>query len=305
MKTYTVLILAVALVLLTSILCVWFVPSIQTFMAGNTMWNGMRDFIRDTEAQTIDQVSQLPETPENATMVMIPYMEYTGEELGQLQSFVERGGKILLMDDYGFGNTILEYLNIKTGFWQLPLLDPLFCYRQQWLPKVVDFSPVIDNQGSNMVVVLNHAVALSDVPQDDVIAWSSPTSFLDMNSDGIFDIDEPKGPFPIAASVTFGKGQIILVSDPSLVINSMVNRNNNSAFMRALVELGGQRGEFIIDLSHLSKTPLDVSKSSISTVRDILSAPYPLLAIIATIFISVTIVMLKAGGPIGRQSKNF
>ena len=69
MRVSSVLLPVVAIVLVISLLCVWFYPSVQDFMAGNTMWNGIRDFCAEFGAAGIDSLEELPEPAEGAAGV--------------------------------------------------------------------------------------------------------------------------------------------------------------------------------------------------------------------------------------------
>ena len=80
-----------------------------------------------------------------------------------------------MMDDYGYGNSVLAFLGVGVRFTNEPLLDPLFCHKNQWLPKIVDFAPEVDESGIG-VIVLNHATSLTSLEQGEIIAWSSSTS---------------------------------------------------------------------------------------------------------------------------------
>ena len=44
MRVSSVLFAVVVLIIVISLLSIWFYPSIQDFMASNTMWNGIRNF---------------------------------------------------------------------------------------------------------------------------------------------------------------------------------------------------------------------------------------------------------------------
>ncbi|GAI81740.1 unnamed protein product, partial [marine sediment metagenome] len=121
------------------------------------------------------------------------------------------------------------------------------------------------------------------------------TSFLDINENESWDEGEPKGPLPVATEIRFGKGTLVLASDPSIMTNSMVGRDDNYNFMKYLTSPNGERVGVLIDNSHLTKTPLDVSKTRLTGVREILSTPYPLLGIVALIFVVVSRYTLKKG----------
>jgi len=296
-STRSVVVIALALVLAVSALCVWLVPSLQDFMAGNAMWNGVRTFLKDFQAEQVASLASLPADPRGNVLVTIPYLDYTPEELVKIKDFLDGGGTVLLADDFGYGNHVLEYLGVSPQFSGQPLLDQLFCYKNQWMPKVTEFS----SPQSFQVVVLNHASALQNVDSASVLAWSSTTSYLDPNRSEVWNEDEPKGPMPVAASLSYGQGTLVLASDPSLMINSMINYEGNQAFVTYLLGQGGDYNKVCLDLSHLSAEPLDYSKAGLSRVKEVLGTPYPLLALMAVVFLAVVRWMLQTGGSIERQ----
>ena len=294
MRVSNVLFTVVVLILVISLLCIWFYPSVQDFMASNTMWNGVRTFSDEFSAANIDSLDNLPDLPEKTALVAIPYREYGDEELLRMKRFVNDGGTLLLMDDYGYGNSILTYLGVGVRFTNKPLLDSLFYYKNQSIPRITDFTPKVKESGIE-VIMLNHATTLTNVVESDVIAWSSSASFLDVNENGVLDQGEPKGPFAVAAEFRLGKGTLALVSDPSIIINTMVGRDNNYDFIRYLTSHKGEQKEIMVDHSHLTEAPLDVSRTRLIDTREVLSSPYALLGITAMIFVTVSRYTLKKG----------
>lgn len=298
MRTGSVLLAVSAIIVVISLISIWFYPSIQDFAASNRMWNGLKNFMREFGATTIDSLASLPEAPEKTQLITIPYLDYTAQDLEQLRHFVEEGGNLMLMDDYGYGNRFLEYLGVTVRFSGKPLLDPLFCYRNQWMPRVTDFGPEVNNTEVK-AVMLDHATSIMDAASVEAIAWSSSTSFLDLNDNGSWEEGEPKGPFPVAAEFRFGKGRVDLVSDPSIMINSVYGRDDNYQFMKYLISRHAGVEKTLIDNSHLTKAPLDVSKSRLSEVRQALSTPYAVLGILVLIFIAVSGYTLRKGETVG------
>ena len=294
MKVSSTLVIVVVLISVISLLCIWFFPSIQDFMASNAMWNGIRHFCREFNTDNIESLGELPTTPEETTLVVIPYLQYTNEELSMIKRFVNEGGSILLMDDYGYGNSVLAYLGLSIRFTNKPLLDPLFCHKNQQLPKIVELASEV-KQGGIDTIVFNHATTLTSVAQTEIIAWSSTTSFLDTNENESWDESEPKGPFPVAARLHCGKGTVTIVSDPSIMINSMAGRDDNYGFIRYLIINKDIQERILVDSSHLVKAPLDVSKTRLASLRQTLSTPYPLLGLVAIIFVVVSKYTLKTG----------
>ncbi len=298
MRVSSVLFAVVVLILVISLLCIWFYPSVQNFMASNTMWNGIRGFSSEFSADNIESLDDLPDLPEKVVLVAIPYLEYSDDELARMQGFVDDGGTLLLMDDYGYGNAVLAYLGVGVRFTNKPLLDPLFCFKNQWMPRITDFASEVKESGID-VIMLNHATTLTGAIESEAIAWSSSASFLDINENGSWDNDEPKGPFVVAVEFRLGKGTLALVSDPSTIINAMVGKDDNHDFIRYLTHRKGEQKSILVDHSHLTKTPLDASKTRLTDTREVLSSPYALLGMIAMIFVVVSRYTLKKGETIG------
>ncbi|MBN2238621.1 MAG: hypothetical protein JW712_02515 [Dehalococcoidales bacterium] len=297
MKTSNAFTITILTTIVVSLLCIWFYPSVQDFMAGNTMWNGIDDFSDEFEAENIDTLEGLPDSSEGSVLVAIPYIEYTQSALEFLERFVNNGGTLLLMDDYGYGNQVLGFLGLTMRFSSEPLLDPLFCYKNQWMPKITDFNEDIASENITLVL-LNHATTLTDI-DGTILAYSSATSFLDRNEDGKKNGNESEGPFIIAAEKSYGKGTVIAVSDPSVLISSMIDRDDNYRFIQYLLSRNGVQGNVIIDRSHLSKTPLDNSKIRLFDVREFVSNPYALTGVIALIFVVISRYTIRKGEAIG------
>jgi hypothetical protein len=217
-----------------------------------------------------------------------------------LKTFLGNGGTLVIMDDYGYGNSILEYLNVDCRFSGAPLLDPLFCYKNQWFPKITDFAPSVNKNIKE--VVLNHATALINTGKVDLLAWSSSSSFLDQNGNELLNKGELQGPLPVAARQQIGKGSIILVSDPSILINSMLGQGDNARFLNNLIGKDVNTGQILLDTSHLVKKPMDFTKTKLVQIKSVLSQPYVVLAVILILFLLTSFYMLKIGGSVGRKS---
>lgn len=298
MRISSLLIIVVLLVAAISVLSLWLQPSIQDFMEANNLWNGIRIFNHDFGVRQLDSLQDLPEKPGKYVLLTLPYQDYNTEDLTRLKQFVENGGTLLLMDDFGYSNSILQYLGVNVRFDHNIMLDPFFCYRNPNLPRITDFTSGASDSGMKLLV-LNHATVLSGVESYQVLAWSSDLSFLDMDIDGTWNAEEPKGPFAVAAEIRYGKGYLELVSDPSVLINTMVNRSDNYRFMSYLINRNGKPDAVLLDRSHLSKTPLDVAKIKLNEILMILSNPYATIGIVAVVFALVIGYSYKRGVTVG------
>ncbi|MDD4877026.1 MAG: DUF4350 domain-containing protein [Dehalococcoidales bacterium] len=286
MRLSSTLLLVVVLITAVSLVCIWFYPSFQDFMETNTAWNGIRTFDNESNVAVISSLDMVPGSPDKSVLIVIPGIDYSDQELAILKQFINDGGTMLLMDDFGYGNTVLKYLGVNARFSGKPLLDPLFCYQNQSMPRITDFVEQVKERDIS-VITLNHATTLNNVITDQVIAWSSTSSFLDINDNGAWEQGESQGPLVVAAKLTMGEGNLKLVSDSSIIINNMLSRDNNKEFIQYLTQEKGEINNILVDSSHLVKAPLDTAKERIMSLQVALSNPYALLGIIAVIFATV------------------
>lgn len=279
------MIFSIALVIILLIV-VWFFPSNDDFRVENPFWNGSKNVSSTFQASPLATLSGLPSSPEGSTLILIPYLDFTTAELEELYTFVAQGGTLVLADDYGFGNQILEYLGLKARFSGQALLDPLFNYKNKWFPRIshLTTSSITSNTES---LILNHATSLTDVETDDVLAFSSSFSFLDLNANQVWDEDEPTGPLPVISHDSLGSGQLILISDPSIFINSMVTMEGNYDFVQNIAAITTSR--LLIDQSHLPPSNLDQTKNLLANIRGFLGTPVGTLGLV---IVALTIMLM-------------
>ncbi|MEM2240348.1 MAG: DUF4350 domain-containing protein [Candidatus Bathyarchaeia archaeon] len=262
--------------LLIAAMLIWFYPSTGDFRCDNPFWNGYLNLAEVLRAETITDMTRLTSASKSVALILVPYTPLEDSELASIEGFVRKGGVLIIMDDYGYGNTVLEKLNVGIRFTGKPILDPLFNYKSPTLPKCIKFSEKIEGVES---IVLNHGSTLNVSGGAEVLAWSSSFSFLDLDGDSDWDPGEPHGPFPVAARVRLGGGWLIAVSDPSIAINSMLSMDDNMSFIRKVLELHGVV-EVLIDQSHIPMSRLDEAKEVLQTIYSYASSPVGAIAIL-------------------------
>ena len=278
-------ILTIALIIILAI-AIWFFPPDDDFRTGNPFWNGTKEISANYPISPLKSLSNLPSLPLGSTLILIPYLQSTPAELEALNSFVTRGGTLILADDYGYGNQILEYLGLKTRFSGQPLLDPLANYKNKWFPQIshIKSSPFTSDIDK---LVFNHATCLTNVEAANVLAQSSLFSFLDLNGDQTWQESEPTGSLPVISLHNLGSGQIILVADPSLFINSMETMEGNDGFLQNIAAITAS--ELLIDQSHLPPSNLHQTKNLLAQIRDSLTSP---LGTLGLVMLALTITLM-------------
>jgi len=218
---------------------VYATPSLDDFSLENPYWNGL-SWLRDlgvVEASHGYEALTEPGLNPMGVVVLIigPDKPYSLEEASTLRAFMEKGGLLVLMDDFGSGNTLLQALGVEARFNGAVLRDPLFKDRDSRLAKAVEFK--VSQYTRNLTALqLNHATYIDVDGGFKGLAYTSPFSYVDLNGNGARDEGESYGPFPVVAEASYGLGGLILVSDSSLFINSMRTRESNLLFFQNLVE---------------------------------------------------------------------
>lgn len=264
-----------------SIIAIWFYPSHADFRPANPDWNGLSEVAGEWRVTRLDSLTLLPAGPRGTALVVIPYRPVSQVDVARINRYLTDGGVVVLLDDFGFANQVLGGLGLRVRFAGPPLLDPLFKYKNRWLPKITDVA--ILPPGST--VILNHATALSETSGMAVAARSSAYAFLDLNNNGVADPREPRGPFVTAAWTKVGGGVLFVASDPSFLINGMIGLGDNRQFARQILRFAGERPRVLLDEVHLPSETLDQARTMLRAIRAAVASP---VGVLAAAFIAVT-----------------
>lgn len=246
----------------------------------------MKEMGYDTESvlSTPSLLDTLSKGEIRSRMLVIIGVErpYAQEEVNKIESFVVQGGVLLLADDFGHGNTILENMEENNGeaFYNGHLWDINFEKNPKFVEVVAN--PVKDFYFSG-TLMLNEPTALSLPPNYNVVAQSTQCSWVDINDNEVIDGgEEGYDSYPVAAFTTYGKGHIALFSDPSAFINDMIVKEDNLAFIRALTGYLLPEGTVVFDESaHLVEDDGSMLVKNFYLSLVWLTSDYVLIAILA------------------------
>ncbi|MEM3403470.1 MAG: DUF4350 domain-containing protein [Nitrososphaeria archaeon] len=266
MRPYTK---AVTVAIIVSLLAVaalsMLIPPSEDFMPDNPYWNGFSTLV-ETVNITFTQTPATALDPEAAVLAIIsPNKNITRDHIELVRGFAEEGGTILLMDETGAINPILDDLNTGLRVEGHIMVDPVFYYGSWRLPKIMDIKPTTETENVEAIAtdIPSTLKMLEQVPKTKIIAYSSTFTFQDLEEDLKPSQEEPIGPFPFAAVVSYGKGKIIVFSDSSLFINGVIEKGDNLQLLKNIVE----ERTLVVDTSLWQP-------STHSTVRDIVLATY-------------------------------
>ncbi|UPV98956.1 DUF4350 domain-containing protein [Halorussus gelatinilyticus] len=203
-----------------------------------------------TIARETTAYGQTPPT-ETIGVILSPDQPYTAQERQRLYSFVQNGGTLIVAGDYGsHANRLLASLNTEARLDGQPLRDEQSNYRSPAMPVVNNITnrSALKNVSA---VTLNHGTAVNP-NNSSVLLTTSVYAYLDTNQNETLDSNEAVGSYPVVTSEQIGDGTVVVVGDPSLFINTMLDQSDNRAFARALFT---SHQHVILDYSHTSSLP--------------------------------------------------
>jgi hypothetical protein len=257
-REYPRALLATFTVVLLVVLVVGASVSTVSFGLYNARWNGassleaqadrvgtQAEIIRETDAYGTTAAS------ETVAIVLSPNEAYTEAEAAAIRRFVRRGGTLVVAEDVReHSNRLLAAIGASARLNGTLLLDKQFNWRAPALPIATNVSnhSLVANVSQ---LTLNHGTAIRPNGAT-VLVSSSEYGFLDTNNNGDIDPDEQLGTYPVATVESIGQGRVVVVSDPSIAINAMLEREGNQAFVQSLLA-GHER--VLLDYSHAADFP--------------------------------------------------
>ncbi|NJE11139.1 DUF4350 domain-containing protein [Thermococcus sp. MAR1] len=213
----------------------------------NTNWNGLSSFGKllystgEITPLLAPYDSSGLENFKGTLVVVGPNLDFSGGEIDSLRRFLENGNTLLLADDFGTGNQVLEGLGLRVRFSKVPLISLTYSKNSDF-PLTVDIRDA-ELAGGVMRLVMSRPSAVLNAGNSTVLVYSSNASML----------GKEYGAFPLVVEVPYGKGRIILVSDPDIFTNSLFRENE--AFLRNLVSSLPEKTFYIDEAHHADFNP--------------------------------------------------
>ncbi|MFP4050577.1 MAG: DUF4350 domain-containing protein [Thermoplasmata archaeon] len=237
------------------------------FSVYNPGWNGCSDLavrtnqvgkftpnleLESGESMDVTQkeLTQYSLSANGSSLVILgPKQNFTESETEYIDSFMKKGGIVVLSDDFGSGNSLLNGLNTSSRFIGDPVLDLSF-------EKKPDFGVAYNVRDSDITqnvsyVLLNKPTGI--VPGRNAKSYmnSSEASWIDRNNNGMNDPGEERRHIPLLTMEEYGEGKLILVSDPSIFINSMREELDNRILTNNILDYASSgRNNIVFDESH-------------------------------------------------------
>jgi hypothetical protein len=231
-------------------------PITETHYPLNDGWNGCSQIYAMTPRPQLLYSYQTPLPIATALITIIgPTIPFQSSETAELRSFLQNGGTVLLADDFGTGNGLLQDLNVSARFSGQALADLYFYSKTSSFPLISDLVP--DPLSRNITaLMLDHPTYIEILNPSlvKVVALSSPFSFVDLQNNGILSPNETTQAYPVIATTHIGTGLLVLVANSNMFDNELIELFNNQLFFRNLLRIAS--GTTVFDLAHLKSAPL-------------------------------------------------
>ncbi|MGA7799064.1 MAG: DUF4350 domain-containing protein [Methanoregula sp.] len=217
------------------------------FSRYNTNWNGTSQFFSDLNrhhtVMILDRTQLAPYQNNALLLIIAPERSPTGAEITAYQAFLDRGNTIVLADDFGTGGEILRRIGSRITIpgGNLSSID-----REYADPYTIVVYPdgnasPVENCGA---LIMDRAAPLDG---GQPLMMTSILSWVDTNGDRRIDANEEMGQFPVISAEEISRGRIVVISDPSIFINSMQDFGGTWGNQCLINNLVNYQGTVLID----------------------------------------------------------
>ena len=211
----------------------------------NTEWNGLSSFgkllYKSGEiTPVLVPYDSLGLGKMNGTLIVVgPDVDFSQREIEQVRAFLEGGGTLILADDFGTGNELLAGLGLPQRFSKKPVTGLTYLKNYEF-PVTREITDDALSTGVNYLMMSRPAVILN---AQNPAVYTSNASML----------NGEYGAFPLLDVVSYGKGRVILISDPDIFTNALFPQNE--PFLRNLIGSLPEKTFYIDEAHHADFNP--------------------------------------------------
>lgn len=211
----------------------------------------------DDDGGAEGETEGLPTGPPEArtgVFVLGPSVPANEDEAAKLWSVMNASGTVIVADDTGQANALLRELPTTTRIDNATLIDVAY-QRQPLFPVLftVTQHPLTEDVDS---VVANVAGAVRADANATRLVASSTSSWLDHDDNGTPSEGDERGPHTVMSIEPIGQGELVVLSDPSLVTNAMLGEADNAQLAANLADhVTRNEGQVYWDEGHRTYRP--------------------------------------------------
>ncbi|WP_298665825.1 DUF4350 domain-containing protein [uncultured Methanofollis sp.] len=230
-----ILLATTALLVLVLVAGVHLSTSYDQYSRYNVQWNGTSSFfsvLEEVGAHEISDPADLSNYADATLLIIAPAGPPQPVQVAAWREFLARNNTIILCDDFGTGDAMLRALGATIWIHPYPVVS---VDRDYSTPAAVAAHPVENTSLLQNVstVILDRPAALEG---GDTLLRTSLLSWVDTNRNATLDGSEEMGRFTVSAREQIGGGEVIVVGDPGIFLNSMMGiGKGNKQFIDTLL----------------------------------------------------------------------
>lgn len=264
-------VVVVALVVAASTSSVAFSPYNGNWEGGSRLQAAAGDAGADTDVIVDTDEYRTLSPAGTLSVVLSPQRPYTRAETGAVEQFVRDGGTLLVAEDFGrHTNPLLAGIGARSRIDGRLLVDEKSYYNSPTLPVTRPDTSVALLDGVDSFT-MNHGTVIVPNGAQPLIESSELAT---LRSDGGAVVSDTIGPYPLVTVEPLGRGTVIVVSDSSALINVMLDRPGNAAFVDNLFS---RHAVVVLDYSHSGNVP------PLSQAREVLESTPLLRAVVVVV----------------------
>jgi hypothetical protein len=249
MRTGTKIILGAAVLALVLIAGKFFLSEVS-FSPANPSWDGA-SCVMTGATRPLYSFDGLPPGDGRSTLLIVgPTVNYTPADASRVGAFLQQGGRVVVMDDFGTANDLLRNISAPITIQPTALCQDLEYYKKPSFPIVhgIGNSSLTANVGQ---LVFNHPAPLQVTGDAEVLARTTIMGWLDVDGQGSVSGNEQFSSYPLVARAAYGSGELFVAGDADLAINAMQGQGDDGVLIGNIL----QSGTVYLDVGHGQQVP--------------------------------------------------
>jgi hypothetical protein len=249
MKTWTRILLGAALLALLLIGGRFFLSDVS-FSPANPYWDGASG-VMTADTRPLYSFDGLPPGDGRSTLLIVgPTANYTPSDASRVRAFLQQGGRVVVMDDFGTANDLLRSIGSPIAIEHTALSQDLAYYKKPSFPVIsrIENSSLTANVSQ---LVFNHPAPLQITGEAEVLARTTVMGWLDVEDIGRVNRNETFGSYPLIARADYGSGELFVAGDADLAINAMQDKGDDGVLMGNIL----RSGTVYLDVAHGQQVP--------------------------------------------------
>ncbi|MDO5845180.1 MAG: DUF4350 domain-containing protein [Methanocorpusculum sp.] len=210
---------AILLIIAAAAVIFQFAGTDSEFSRYNTEWNGTSNFFSGlSHEQYIYDYADLTEKTNSTLLVIAPTENFGGDELF---TYLTNGNTIIIFDQSANANYFLESIGSTIRVHNESLRSSDMEYKDSGLFRA---NVLTDIYGTGVETLFFNYPGY--VTGGYTIIETSPLSWVEKRGDNIANKDETLKVYSVGASDNISNGRVTVIADPSMFINSMIDRRH-------------------------------------------------------------------------------